>query len=597
MIQGQHEPGLGGIRSFIIYSEIFNQSPTPRYVELLFERMNQAQVMRLISSVSLLLFNDPLNALSSEQQRQLTRPYEREQPWIRRLGQLISNNRVLVHDIQIGIMARLGILHSLDTDTNGNFIDLFFRALLAVNELHGKTQLRPGPKQVTPDAFLQIELQSEILPNERLGNVLRRYNRFIEWCRERGESDQDYLPIDTDFPRLIGMPFDDYAAASYSFFSKFLTLKSAFEIEDAGGPFLSLKVLVGSLSDPSALKTWLNRFSMTLDAMKEKLEADRTTYRSADLVPFIQTPLLLAEKDVIICPLPSLLQNTAGAGLYFSLFDAYKQEGGDDAAMRFSRAFGLFLEDYCYELLSFGTAKLPITVSREIKYDTPQGQRKSTDIVLRDEYSVAAFLEISKKRFNLLKTIVDEDATGLATDIDQMVIEKAQQIDRSYRDLLTGYYTYPFEIALIVPIVVTAQDIPGMLAVKKIIRDRIRERGFFAGLPATELAYLSIDELESLVVAYPGTLDLGALVREKLDHPSSIARAAGVRNYLYFFKNEDVTRDGARGAVLPGDAEYFRNVIMKTLERWGLQVDWEQTDRFLAERHQAAPTGLTRPSS
>jgi hypothetical protein len=567
------------VGAFITYQEIFSQRLTPRHVELLFERMNQAAAMSTISSLALLLNNDPINAHSSQQQRNLTRPYESEHPWIARVGELVSSGRVLIHEIQMGIMARLALLHSSDADTQGDFGDLFFRALLAVNDLHGRTHFTPGtPIPKTPEAFLQVELQSALLPNERLAYVLHRYNRFFQWCRQIDQNDPDYLSIDADFSRLIGMTFEDYAAACFCVFSNFLTLKSATDIEKRGGAFTSLKALFASLPDPTALEIWFDRFSLSLEAMTTELLKRPTTFRSADLLAFVQRPLVVVEEDIIICPVPALLQNTAGTGLYFALYDAFKQVGEDAFAERLSRLFGRFLEDYCDELLTIGTDGASLTKSREIQYKTPFGDRKSTDIVICDGDGVASFVEISKKRFNLMRTIMNEDATGLSTDLDQMIVEKAEQIDRSFRDLRNLLYSYPFEVKEIVPIIVTGQDVPGMLAIRSLVRKRVQELALFEGLPADELTYLSIEELESLVVMLPGSLNLGQLLREKAKHKSPVARAESVGNYIYYFRPDVSRTDRAVRTTLPGYSDYFRDVIMKTIEKWGIEVDWQQNE-------------------
>jgi len=62
-------------------------------------------------------------------------------------------------------------------------------------------------------------------------------------------------------------------------------------------------------------------FALSVDDMRTRLAASATTFRTADLVPFLEHPVVIAQEDVLICPVPFVSDNVAGAGLYFALFD------------------------------------------------------------------------------------------------------------------------------------------------------------------------------------------------------------------------------------------------------------------------------------
>jgi hypothetical protein len=150
--------------------------------------------------------------MAPDSQRQLIREFEPDSPWIRRLGDLISREqRTLVHDIQIniqmGLMARLAVLHCYDEEKAAtDFGDSFVRALLAVNELHGATLYRPE-YGIDAAAFVATEVQSMLTVDEGLLHILYRQDRFFEWASGLPSDDRDVLPISDDLKRFTELDF------------------------------------------------------------------------------------------------------------------------------------------------------------------------------------------------------------------------------------------------------------------------------------------------------------------------------------------------------------------------------------------------------
>ena len=121
------------------------------------------------------------------------------------------------------------------------------------------------------------------------------------------------------------------------------------------------------------------------------------------------SPTLTSSGDALCCPHIPFLINLLGNGLYFFIFDAYKRCDCDAAALRFTRSFGLFFEDYVYELLSYGTRNLTRLVkSPEVTYRVRRQEMKSSDAILIYG-DVAVFVEATKKRFNYLETLCGQD--------------------------------------------------------------------------------------------------------------------------------------------------------------------------------------------
>lgn len=305
---------IPGIRSFVEYHEIFHQTPTLRSVELLFGRMPLAPTLAEIGRISLVLNNNPIIAMTPDSQRGLIREFERDYPWIRRLGDLItSDQRTLVHEIQMGLMVRLAILNCYVEDVQAlDFGESFVRALLSVNQLHGQTHHLPERTE-DATAFLRLEAQSIITSDKKLRHILYRQDRFFEWVASLPPEDPDFLPVSTDLKRFTGLDYKEYIAASYCVFIQVLTIKNS---QDAAlqGVFKSLKAMYATLSDTSYIDTWLSRFSLSVDDMRTRLAASPTTFRTADLVPFLERPIVIAQEDVLTCPVPLFLTHVAGTG-------------------------------------------------------------------------------------------------------------------------------------------------------------------------------------------------------------------------------------------------------------------------------------------
>jgi hypothetical protein len=562
---------IPGIRSFVEYQEIFHQTPTLRSVELLFARMPLAPTLAEIGRISLVLNNNTIIAMTPDSQRSLIREFEPDYPWIRRLGELITREqRALVHEIQMGLMVRLAILNCYVEDVPApDFGESFVRALLAVNQLHGQTHhMQERVEDAT--AFLRLEVQSIITSDEKLRHILYRQDRFFEWVGALAPEDPDFLPVSADLKRFTGLDYKEYIAASYCVFIQFLTVKNS---QDAAvqGVFKSLKGMYATLSDPSYIDTWLSRFSLSVDDMRTRLATSPTTFRTADLVPFLERPIVVAQQDVLICPVPLFLTNVAGTGLYFALFDGYKAE--DEQKMnRLARLYGRFLEIYCREIVEWASDGLALQFSGNEPYKTPQGQVLATDIVIEDESDTATFLEISKKRFNLLKTAVHADMPGLSLDLDQMIIEKAAQVGKYIADLEQGRHTLPKPATAAIPVIVTGQDVPGLLGISALIREKLEAAKPFEDVQmnVSPLTWMSIDELESLAIAFDGKLNLREFLQGKIGHADPVARASSIRNYLYYYCPESRRPPGTMPRELPGQDGYLKRVIIDTVATWGM---------------------------
>jgi len=240
---------------------------------------------------------------------------------------------------------------------------------------------------------------------------------------------------------------------------------------------------------------------------------------------------------------------------------------------RLARLYGRFLESYCREFVEWASDGLAQFSGNE-SYDTPQGQALATDIVIEDGSDTATFLEISKKRFNLLRTAVHADMPGLSLDLDQMIIEKAAQVGRYIVDLERGRHALSKPATAAIPVVVTGQDVPGLLGLSALIREKLEAAKPFKSveMDVSPLTWMSVDELESLAIAFDGKLNLREFLQRKIGHADSVARASGIRNYLYYYCPESRRPPGTMPRELPGQDGYLKRVIIDTVASWGMPI-------------------------
>ncbi len=458
--------------------------------------------------------------MSPSWQRSLVQEYE-STSWIKRLGQIIERDgHILAHQVQLGLLIRYALEYAaLDSDNVGDPADTLIRLLLAVNELHVDAARMPSTP-TSPSDFLGLELQSAALPNERLSFVLNRTYQFMKWAEDLDKADKDYLPLRSDFERLLGISFEDYAAAAFGFFAHFLTIKSAKDLIDKPVN-LNVTNFAAAIPRPAPFWTWLKLVSRPVGALPK---VGLLTFTTKDLAPFISTPLITVDDDIVLCPVPSLLENTLGTGLYFALFDSYKKRDGECRAEQFSRLYGKFLENYVYDLLRTLTPSDGFAVRREQVYRVRGGaEHRSTDITVQNLQSGdSVFVEVTKKRYRLIETLLNMERRAFEADIDQMIVEKAEQIDGCLADLAANEFSLDISPTTVQPVVVGGQPVPGTFAMPAYVQSELAKRHLLRG--TAPLIYLSIEDVEALAVSAPGAVDLFALLAEKTNHPNGFAK-------------------------------------------------------------------------
>jgi hypothetical protein len=99
----------------------------------------------------------------------------------------------------------------------------------------------------------------------------------------------------------------------------------------------------------------------------------------------------------------------------------------------------------------------------EFTYRTRFGDRKSSDVVLVYP-RIAIFLDATAMRIRFEATAVSADVAAFDTDVDQIIVDKANQLTQRVRDFRAGLYdfggTTGRDVDRIYPVIVTIQSIP-----------------------------------------------------------------------------------------------------------------------------------------
>jgi hypothetical protein len=564
----RHTRRIEEVKPVLTYSEIYHQKPTAALVKTLLGRLNKFQFLSFICGVSAIMHGNTNKGTEPQWQLGFARELMPVLCGERVITALGGEPRMLVHELQLGLLARYGLQFCEANATVGDFTDIVLRLLLAVNELWSQVpELDAGGN--ARRAFFRSEVQSGVLPNERFAHVIQRYYRFFKWCDALPPNAPDRLPIRSDFQRLMSMTPDDYLASAFCVLTHFLSLRSVKDLTEKK-IFFSLKMFPSSLKRRDILDSWISRFSHQASDLANK--SPEPTFSVSDLAPFIERPLVVFDGDQVFCPLPSLLEDTINTRLYFALFAEYEFADGVEKARQFSRLQGHFLEEYVADLFRI---LLPANYHQYGEIEYLNGQNKSSDVVaIRIEDGATVFTEVTKTRFRLTESLFAMDDAAIKKDIDSMILRKAKQVQRCVTDLHNGLFSYPEAVTSIAPLIVTGQNIPGLIYLKNWIEEELQSRSL---LQSTEpLVYCDIEELEVLSIAAPGTIDLYALLTEKAKHPDLLARAQSLKNYLHYYR-PDISHKRLPGeTILPGYEEAVTNMIEPAVRSWGFDMTFDK---------------------
>lgn len=164
-----------------------------------------------------------------------------------------------------------------------------------------------------------------------------------------------------------------------------------------------------------------DRFRQTYEQMKQK---DRR-FRVYDFNPLLTFPLLkpwhhqwkIKERDRMVAPLPDLIAYRISTGIFYEMFNRYKEH--------FSQYFGYLFEAYIGRLLEASVKSQNLMSEDTIRQTYPESSGKAPDWIVLDG-STAIFIECKATRFSL---------TALGTGAEESVNDSLKQVLKGLKQL------------------------------------------------------------------------------------------------------------------------------------------------------------------
>jgi hypothetical protein len=534
---------VNGPRGFLIpilYSEIFGKVPTRDDLLAELRKVDWRTIVTQVVGILCISWQDGVE--EGEQQKRLVVAMIKDLPYRNDIAKILQNQahrRLFTREGLVG-MLRVAVVEG--STGNGNIddqADAFTKAALIVNELLAAEimleEATNGPSDLMP-----TELRSAVLQLENPHDLLGRSDAFFTWAQtDKAKGLNTYSDIAKDLERFTRLTPLEFLAGAYFTFARYSSMVNWEEVERTDVVF-SIAEWQAGMADTRVIRQWIGENDIPLDKIRAEWAAQKSLSFAA-LGSVWTKPVIQVKDDLFFVPVPALVGNMLNDGLYFTLFDAYGAEAGNDkdarkrAISKFTGFFGAFFEDHIAGIFEKAYKDKPDRrFSREKRYD--EGGL-STDIVIAEGNDVI-FLEVVSKRMTLRDSVVGLKPEAIERDIEDGVMHKAQQINDNIRKFrnreLLPDWPRP-EGQRFFPIVVAPQDRPRINIITTDLAEAQAKAkdtgGFLDGAEPLEL--LDLGEVEQLENGLVAGVSLARLLTNK-NNSSREHRLWSLHNYLYY---------------------------------------------------------------
>lgn len=438
---------------------------------------------------------------------------------------------VLTREGMLGVLRAAVVSQSQPHASPSEFADAFVRANLIANELLG-SEILPADSQNSAADLLRSELRSAVLHLDNPHDLLARADAFFDWSKTpKATASKNALPIEDDFRRFTGLSWREYAAATYTAFSRCTSVREA-RYGGRVSALFSLDDWLAGLTDKTVMERWFAVSSIPLAELRAEW-ADTTSLSFAASGSLWRRPVVRHDNGKFFVPYPQLIQNALGDGAFFLLLDGYI----DANRLKFTRFYGEFFEDYVAGCFTRGYANCDDAIVRsETEYMKRKQKIKSTDVVVAENGDVM-FIEVMAKRPKLVESVLTLKDDGIQSDVAAFVA-KARELDKrigDYRDgLLFPDLPRP-DGQRIFPVIVTPTEWPRVYLLHYVLPAAIAKERLLTGCEPVEL--LDAGDVELL----EGLLQRGMRLPAFLDRKNGAggptdARFKSVNDYLIFYE-------------------------------------------------------------
>ena len=300
-----------------------------------------------------------------------------------------------------------------------------------------------------------------------------------------------------EFQKLTGLSVQDFVSCGFILWTGSCSKKTVgltrdyfekarsqgIELPDDEGILLMLNSIT---ADP-------DRFRQTYEQMKQK----DSRFRIYDFNPLLTFPLLrpwhynqwkTMERDRIVAPLPDLIAYRISTGIFYEMFNHYKEE--------FSRYFGHLFGAYIGRLLEASVKSQNLMSEDTIRQTYPESSGKAPDWIVLDG-STAILIECKATRFSL--TALETGAEESVNDSLKQILKGLEQLHEFRQAIITKApgLEWLHHCTELKPVLITFE--PLYLINTVLFRDHIncllQKKENITGLP---WRILSVKELECL---------------------------------------------------------------------------------------------------
>jgi hypothetical protein len=498
-------------QTYLGYSEIFGQRPTQRFLELRFGHLPQIATLRLMTGLAAIYYNGAANTEGN--QSRLLRELAGNVPWVARASALLdAGERVLFHDELYAGMAKMALRFAPRDDraVPADFGVRIAECALMYSELLG-IELLPRVSTGTVEDLLAAELRSIPRNRDHRLAIVGRYVAFIDWMRSGEPAQYGWTrSIDDDFQGFYGLTLDDYLAACVLFGHLYSAMQDVAALKKFD-PIVDVRIWFAPLNDRTFLDIFVDRFAIPSADLVAQWNAEPNTSLSlAALGPLWNRPLVRLDDVHVVAPLPPLLYNAAGEGLYYNIFDRY-----DNATKAtFSQCFGYFLQDYVRRIFDAAYAGIAnCIVDGDVLYGK-HGARTTDSVIFEGDDVI--FVEVVGKRVNLKGAVLDLDEASIRSVLEAGVRKKLKQLHTNVEAYRAGktFADRPRPAGQrIFAMIVTPVSYPHLYVATKYIPQVTAEENWLGGVASIEIA--DIEEIEMLEDSIPGGFRLAPFLEEK----------------------------------------------------------------------------------
>jgi len=254
-----------------------------------------------------------------------------------------------------------------------------------------------------------------------------------------------------------------------------------------------------NLPDDKAISLALAQLASDSNRLKNLYEQRKNAdakFRMYDFNPLLQFPIILpcrgkgfanCNQDFMCAPVPDLINERLSSGVFYQLFNAYKED--------FSKYFGHVLEEYVGIILRNSITSENLLRELDIRSSYPESMGKVPDYAVIDG-STAILIESKATRFNrAAQTISTEDAIN---DSLKQVIKGLRQLNsfiNACQSKLPELYHF-HGCTTFKPVFVSLE--PMYLINSGFFRDHINQLLASEGVVNLNWQILSVGELEAL---------------------------------------------------------------------------------------------------